>query len=117
MGFYRDIETREILTGEMLKGEFETRKADGTTDAETVGEYIESCLTRNNGTLDPVFTCREFVEDLYFNSTMETCEEITIETAQAWIDGWKAENRSDGWNIPENLTAQRLATLWNQIID
>ena len=71
MGFYRDIETREILTGEMLKGEFETRKADGTTDAETVGEYIESCLTRNNGTLDPVFTCREFVEDLYFTHILQ----------------------------------------------
>lgn len=50
---YRDIETGETVTLEELKQEY-LMLAD-TVEEQTFDEYLENCLTRNNGTLEIIY--------------------------------------------------------------
>lgn len=49
-----DNETGEILTESELLKEFNELKATEQTDAETFAEYINNCMSYNNGTLDEI---------------------------------------------------------------
>lgn len=51
-----DIETREIITEEVLTETFEElRECDPNTYGNiTLGQYISNCLTINNGTLEEI---------------------------------------------------------------
>lgn len=56
---YHDIESNEILTVSDLEKEYQTLIKNGTIEKEeitNVYEYINNCLTRNNGTLEIIYT-------------------------------------------------------------
>lgn len=55
MKAFKDIESNEIVTIEQLKSEYDQlKKSDPETFDYSFAEYIENCLTRNNGTLEKV---------------------------------------------------------------
>ena len=56
-------------------------------------------------------TIRQFVESL-FNNCREGVEFMTVEEAEYDIANFKAE----GWKLPENLTAEEYAKIWNSLI-
>lgn len=47
-----DIETREILTEDQIRANYEELKAAGETEVENFSQYLENCMTRNNGCLE-----------------------------------------------------------------
>lgn len=49
-----DIETREIITEEVLAETLELLKEDDDYKDITLGQYINNCLTINNGTLEEI---------------------------------------------------------------
>lgn len=51
---YLDIESGETVTREQLEKEYQTRIAAGEIEPteQDLDQYIENCLTRNNGTLE-----------------------------------------------------------------
>lgn len=54
-----DIESETIVTLDQLKKEFESMKKYNPTDFDenyTFEMYVTNCLTRNNGTLEPIET-------------------------------------------------------------
>lgn len=48
---FRDVETNEVLSLEFLRKEYEVLHAAGESEAESFDEYLDNCMTRNNGTL------------------------------------------------------------------
>lgn len=50
---YHDTESGEILTEDQLRQEFAVLKANNETEAETFGQYIINCISKN-GTLEVV---------------------------------------------------------------
>jgi len=60
---YKDIESGDIVFRDELETEYESLKRDGETEAETLGNYISNCTTRNGGTLQEI-TISENVADL-----------------------------------------------------
>ena len=60
---YKDIESGNVVFRNELKQEYESLKRDGETEAETFGNYISNCTTRNGGTLQEI-TVYENVVDL-----------------------------------------------------
>ena len=53
MRYYRDIETKEIISETELEKEFETLRKNGETETETFVDYIKNC-TSKNGTLERI---------------------------------------------------------------
>lgn len=54
---YYDIETQEYITFEQLEKEYKEKIQTGEieiTEQTNVNQYINNCLTRNNGTLEVV---------------------------------------------------------------
>ena len=51
MRTFYDTENNEYITIDQLEKEYEELKADGNTEAETFKDYINNCMTWNNGTL------------------------------------------------------------------
>ena len=51
--FY-DTEHGNALDLAELMTEYDTLKADEATEAETFADYLQNCLTRNGGTLEPI---------------------------------------------------------------
>ena len=51
--FY-NIETEEIINLAELMTHYDTLRAENETEAATFSDYLENCLTRNNGTLQPI---------------------------------------------------------------
>ncbi len=56
-------------------------------------------------------TTREFVENL-FNDCREGAEMMTVEEAEADIRNFAAE----GWQIPDDITAEEYAQIWNELL-
>lgn len=56
-------------------------------------------------------TTREWIENL-FDSFRETPEPMTLEAAASDIANFRAE----GWDVPEDLTAEEYAETWNELI-
>ena len=54
---FLDIESNEFVTEEQLAEEYKTLKNDGDTEAETFSDYLNNCMTTENGTLI-------FIEDM-----------------------------------------------------
>ena len=59
---YFDIETGETLTREQLEEERREKIESGEIDDCTTEQYINNCLTRNNGTLDIIYEKGDFVK-------------------------------------------------------
>jgi hypothetical protein len=60
---YKDIESGDIIFRNELEREYKSFKESGNTEAETFGNYISNCTTRNGGTLQEI-TVSENVADL-----------------------------------------------------
>lgn len=56
MTMWRDIESGELVTAETLMQEYENHLRDEPQEYENVTfwEFVENCMTRNNGTLEEV---------------------------------------------------------------
>ena len=52
MKLYLDTEHDTIMSDNHLMAEYVRLKASGDTEAETLQDYIENCLTRNGGILE-----------------------------------------------------------------
>lgn len=54
---YHDIESGEIITMSELEKEYQMLVKNGTIEKEEQNfyQYIENCLTRNNGTLEIIY--------------------------------------------------------------
>ena len=57
-------------------------------------------------------TTSEFVRNLWENSSDYTTK-MDINTAQNDLDTFRAE----GWDVPEDLTAEEYAEAWNELVD
>lgn len=56
MTMWRDIESGELVTAEMLMREYLEHLREEPQEYENVtfAEFVENCMTRNNGTLEEV---------------------------------------------------------------
>ena len=61
---FRDVEHNEIITLDELKAEYKELYANGETEAETFSDYLDNCMTYNNG-------CIENMSDLGFDYEKE----------------------------------------------
>lgn len=52
---YHDIESDDILTLDELKQEYHMLVNNGIIVDQTFDEYLNNCLTRNNGTLEIIY--------------------------------------------------------------
>ena len=52
---YHDIESDTIVTLDELKQEYQLLVNNGTIEDQTFDEYLNNCLTRNNGTLEIIY--------------------------------------------------------------
>lgn len=57
------------------------------------------------------WACCEFVCDLWQNSG--DTQRMDIETAAGDLENYRA----DGWDIPDGLTPELYAELWNRLVD
>lgn len=57
-------------------------------------------------------TTSEFVRNLWENSSDYTTK-MDITTAQNDLDTFRAE----GWDVPDDLTAEEYAEVWNELVD
>lgn len=57
-------------------------------------------------------TIREFVEDLYNNSQVQS-ETIDLSTAAMDLDNFRA----DGWTLPEDITPEGYMEAWNELVE
>ena len=60
---YKDIESGGLIFRDELEREYKILKESGNTEAETLGNYISNCTTRNGGTLQEI-TISENTADL-----------------------------------------------------
>lgn len=61
---------------------------------------------------DKNMTAYEFVRNLWENSdSYDTM--MDIETAQQDLDNF----RSESWDVPEDLTAEEYASIWNELVN
>lgn len=59
MHMFYDIESKETVTMDALLREYETlRKAFPDEYGYSFPEYVDNCLARNNGTLEPIKEAR-----------------------------------------------------------
>ena len=58
-------------------------------------------------------TKREFVENLFNENRNGNPELMDIETAENDLNNF----RLDGWDIPEDLTAEEYAEIWNDLVE
>ena len=57
-------------------------------------------------------TASEFVRNLWENSS-DYATKMDITTAQNDLDTFRAE----GWDVPDDLTAEEYAEAWNELVD
>ena len=57
-------------------------------------------------------TTSEFIRNLWENSSDYTTR-MDITTAQNDLDTFRAE----GWDVPDDLTAEEYAEAWNELVD
>ena len=58
-------------------------------------------------------TAYEFVKDLWEHAE-DYSRYMTAQTAREDLDNFR---RQDGWEVPEDLTAEEFADLWNELVD
>lgn len=58
-------------------------------------------------------TAYEFVTDLYNEADTDQLTAMTIETAAADLGNYAR----DGWDIPDDLTPELYAEIWNELLD
>lgn len=99
---FRDVEHNEIITIDELEAEYKELYANGETEAETFSDYIENCMTYNNG-------CLENMSDLGFDykneivtlgevlerngKVREFCECEVVDTEGNYQDFWEVHDR------------------------
>lgn len=59
-------------------------------------------------------TKREFVQFLWEHAMDYDGSYMSLETARADLENFRAE---DGWDVPEDLTAEEYAEIWNGLVD
>ena len=109
MLFY-DTNTDKIVIQEELKNEYLILKQNQETDEESFDDFIDNCLTRNNGTLEYItsdtinfIACTTYGTD---NSPIDT------ETAAYNIECWLEE----GIPVPKQLDKWIYTALYNYFI-
>lgn len=59
-------------------------------------------------------TKREFVQFLWEHTMDYDGSYMSLETARADLENFRAE---DGWDVPEDLTAEEYMEMWNELVD
>ena len=70
---WRDIESGEIITESQLRKEWKAAMESGECDPVTFEQYIENCMTYNNGTLENIVKAGSAyeVEIIYTTKTVK----------------------------------------------
>ena len=87
-----------------------------TTDNKDFMYICEDLADQINdyfGEEEAAMTKREFVENLFNENRNGNPELMDIETAENDLNNF----RLDGWDIPEDLTAEEYAEIWNNLIE
>lgn len=59
MEYYYDVDREQLLTIDDIKAEYDSLVNSGYAYEETFTEYLNNCMTKNNGSLD-VYGIRKF---------------------------------------------------------
>ena len=74
MKIFYDVESEQYITIEELRQQYEELKEAGETEADSFEEYLDNCMTKNNGALDynkySMDDIKEIAED--FNDFIES---------------------------------------------
>lgn len=61
MKYYYDVDREQLLTIDDIKAEYNSLVKSGYAYEQTFSEYLNNCMTKNNGSLD-VYSVREFAD-------------------------------------------------------
>lgn len=94
MYYYFDIDREKLYTLDYLVQDYNRLKAENETESETFKEYLNNCMTYNNGSLD-IYKVRTFKSMKAIENFLQT---IDYEFIECYILKYDSKRYIDEYN-------------------
>lgn len=90
-----DTESEQYISESELEKEYNELKANNETDTENFEDYLENCLTKNNGTLEKVSLSENEIKEIAKEIMAEGAKECTEDNAIFYYEELKKIAKKD----------------------
>ena len=113
--FYRDTETGDLFTIGDLQAEFKEKVKAGEYHALQFPKYMDECL---KCTLEDVTDLYMELSERFIWSDDSEKHEITLETAEMWLEAWQDDYDEFGtYQVnPFTVNAGQIVDVWNHLV-